>query len=355
MVRCPGSGFPFGRHRATSVPRLGFRHQQVVSFPPVIPDDLRAVEAKGLVKRYGDLAAVDGIDFEVRCGECFGFLGPNGAGKTTTMRMIYRATSPSGGSLRVLGHEVGSGANDRAIKRALGVVPQEESLDEDLSVRENLEVFCRFYGLRGAQARRRIDELLSFFDLGEKADSRVMRISGGMKRRTLIARALLHEPRLLVLDEPTTGLDPQARHHVWGRLHELRRRRATLLLTTHYMDEAEQLCDRLVIMDRGRIVAEGTPRALIEAHVPPHVVELRDDERLPAEGGGLFDLAGAAKKLAGAAERVEVLPERVLLYARDGEALVARAAHEFPGSKTLLRRATLEDVFLKITGRQLEE
>jgi lipooligosaccharide transport system ATP-binding protein len=306
------------------------------------------VEAKGLTKRYGDFVAVGGIDFAVERGECFGFLGPNGAGKTSTMRMIYCASRATGGTLRVFGREAG-GREDRAIKRALGVVPQDDNLDQELSVRDNLEVFCRFYGLGAEESERRIGELLCFFDLAEKAHTRVERLSGGMKRRTLIARALLHDPAMLILDEPTTGLDPQARHHLWERLRALRRRGATLLFTTHYMDEAEQLCDRLVIMDRGKIVAEGTPRGLIERHVPPHVVELRLEGEAPAER------RAAVRALEGSAEAVEVLSDRLLLYTRDGEGLIARAAHEMGACTALLRRATLEDVFLKITGRRLEE
>ena len=308
-------------------------------------DDL-VIVAKGLTKRYGDFTAVDGIDFEVRRGECFGFLGPNGAGKTTTMRMIYRASPLGGGSLRILGREVGRGENDRAIKREIGVIPQEDNLDQELSVRENLAVFCRFYGIHGAAAERRIAELLEFVKLEEKAHARVLRLSGGMKRRALIARGLLGDPALVVLDEPTTGLDPQARHNLWDRLADLRRRRATLVLTTHYMEEAEQLCDRLVIMDRGKIVAEGTPRALIEAHVSSHVVEVKLGDGAAARE--------AARELEAGADRVEALQDRLLLYTKDSEGLIARAAHKLPECQATARRATLEDVFLKITGRQLE-
>jgi lipooligosaccharide transport system ATP-binding protein len=306
-----------------------------------------AIEARGLRKLYGAVLAVDGIDFAVRAGECFGFLGPNGAGKTSTMRMIYRAARPSGGLLRVLGEDATAAEHDRAVKRSLGVVPQEDNLDQELTLRENLEVMSRFYGLPRAAAHARIAELLGFFELAEKADAPVEHLSGGMKRRALIARALLHDPRILVLDEPTTGLDPQARHHLWDRLRALRRRGATLLLTTHYMDEAERLCDRLVIMDRGKIVAEGTPRELIERNCPPHVVEVL----LPEEGAP----AAALDELRGAAERTETLADRVLLYARDGEDLVRRATRALPGASALVRRATLEDVFLTITGRRLED
>lgn len=227
-----------------------------------------AVEASALTKSYDGLVAVAGVDFAIRRGECFGFLGPNGAGKTTTMRMIYRASPLGGGSLRVLGYEVGGGENDRLIKREIGVVPQEDNLDQELTVRENLAVFCRFYGIRGAAARARIDDLLRFAGLEAKADARVQHLSGGMKRRALIARGLLGEPRLVVLDEPTTGLDPKARQELWERLFALKRGRATLVLTTHYMEEAERLCDRLVIMDHGKIVAEGAPAELVARHAP---------------------------------------------------------------------------------------
>jgi len=314
------------------------------------------VKAERLERRYGDFTAVAGIDFEIRRGECFGFLGPNGAGKTTTMRMIYRAAPLGGGRLSVLGHDVGKGESDREIKRRIGVIPQENNLDEELTVRENLEVFARFYRLAPALRRERVRELIEFADLVEKADQPVVRLSGGMKRRALIARGLLGDPALIVLDEPTTGLDPQARHHLWDRLRELKRRSATLILTTHYMDEAERLCDRLVIMDKGKIVALGTPKELLAAHVPPHVVELVLDPAA-SDGGDVGAAArAAAASLAGEAEKVEALAERVLLYTREApEGLISRVAKRFPGSDALVRRATLEDVFLKITGRRLED
>jgi len=305
-----------------------------------------AVEARGLEKRFGEFMAVAGIDFEIRSGECFGFLGPNGAGKTTTMRMIYRASPIGGGRLRIFGEDVVGGERDRDLKRRIGVVPQEDNLDQELSVRENLTVFCRFYGIRGGEAARRVDDLLRFANLAERADCRVQTLSGGMKRRALIARGLVADPMLLVLDEPTTGLDPQARHNLWDRLRELRRRRhATLILTTHYMDEAEQLCDRLVIMDRGRIVATGAPRELIAAHVPAHVVEVHADE----DGGP----EAAARAIEDGAERHELLADRVLLYTHDPERLIAEVARKLPERESVVRRATLEDVFLKITGRRL--
>ena len=306
-----------------------------------------AVIGKNLRKNYGDFVAVDGIDFEIPKGSCFGFLGPNGAGKTTTMRMIYRASPIGSGSLNILGHEVGGGANDRKIKQHLGVVPQDDNVYQELSVRENLEVFARFYGLSRKQAKARAVELLEFVHLTERADSKVLELSGGMKRRVLIARGLVGNPDLVVLDEPTTGLDPQARINLWDRMRDLKRRNATLILTTHYMDEAEQLCDTLVIMDKGKIVAEGAPRDLIKQHVSTHVVEvgLKEAGKLPPQ----------ATELQGMAKRFDVHHDRFLLYVDNGEEVVAKAAQLLPDAETLIRRSTLEDVFLKITGRGLEE
>ncbi|MGE3853284.1 MAG: ABC transporter ATP-binding protein [Planctomycetota bacterium] len=308
------------------------------------------VQATGLTKRFDELTAVDGIDFAVQRGECFGFLGPNGAGKTTTMRMIYGASPISAGSLKLLGLEAAGGSASREIKRVIGVIPQEDNLDHELTVTENLAVFCRFHGLHGAAGRERVTELLDFVQLSDKANAKVMMLSGGMKRRLMIARGLIGNPSIIVLDEPTTGLDPGARQNLWERLYDLRRRQVTLLLSTHYMDEAEQLCDRLVIMDRGKIVATGSPRELIAQHTLPHVVELRfdatavsDDDTLPA----------AVKSLEEKAARSERLRHRLLLYTDDGEQLIAQAAHELPDVQALLRRATLEDVFLRITGRGL--
>ncbi|MBP9892627.1 MAG: ATP-binding cassette domain-containing protein [Planctomycetes bacterium] len=307
-----------------------------------MPDS--AIIAKTLRKSYGDFVAVDGIDFEITRGECFGFLGPNGAGKTTTMRMIYRAVPITSGSLSVFGHEAGN-ANDRVIKRLVGVVPQENNLDEELSVTENLDVFCRFYGLSRKEARERTASLLEFVNLAEKAKSKVQELSGGMKRRVLIARGLLGNPQLLVLDEPTTGLDPQARHNLWDRLFALKRKDATLVLTTHYMDEAEQLCDRLVIMDKGRIVTQGKPRELIEREVTRHVVEVwHEEEKAPA----------LPTEMQALVKRSENLSDRMLLYVDDGEAAIGAAARHWPALESRLRRSTLEDVFLKITGRRLE-
>jgi len=309
------------------------------------------VKAEGLRKNYGEFVAVDGIDFEIPRGQCFGFLGPNGAGKTTTMRMIYRASPVGGGSLKILGHEAAGGRNDRAIKQRIGVVPQEDNLDEELKLRENLEVFARFYGLGRKEAKARAAEMIAFANLGDKSESRIRELSGGMRRRALIARGLLGNPELLVLDEPTTGLDPQARLNLWDRLRDLKRREATLVLTTHYMDEAEQLCDGLVIMDKGKIVAEGRPRDLIKQHVSSHVVEIAlDGARMSDEG-----MSTRLSQLTGLAKRHEQHQDRLLLYVDNGEEVVAKAAHLLPDAETLIRRSTLEDVFLKITGRGLAE
>src|SRR5690349_21237467 len=301
------------------------------------------IEATGLVKRFGEFTAVDGIDVEVRPGEAFGFLGPNGAGKSSTMRMIGCVSAPSGGSLRILGMDPLH--DGPAIRARLGVCPQEDSLDPELTVRENLIVYARYFGIPRKVARQRAAELIEFVQLTERAGDKVEPLSGGMKRRLTIARALVNEPAIVLLDEPTTGLDPQARHLVWERLFRLKQRGVTLVLTTHYMDEAEQLCDRLVVMDRGKIVAEGSPRGLIETYSTREVVELRFSG---------FELDAYAGKLEGVGERVEVLPDRILLYAGDGDAAVV-AVHDrdlHPAS-VLVRRSTLEDVFLHLTGRTL--
>ncbi|WP_433126418.1 ABC transporter ATP-binding protein [Micromonospora sp. CA-240977] len=301
------------------------------------------IQARGLVKRFGDFTAVDGIDVEVRAGEAFGFLGPNGAGKSSTMRMVGCTSPPSGGELRILGMD--PVADGPAIRARLGVCPQLDNLDPELTVRENLTVYARYFGIARRAARARADELLDFVQLTERADSKVEPLSGGMKRRLTIARALVNDPEIVLLDEPTTGLDPQARHLVWERLFRLKRQGVTLVLTTHYMDEAEQLCDRLVVMDGGRIVAEGSPRALIERHSTREVVELR----FAAESQEPF-----AGKLDGLGERVEVLPDRVLLYVSDGDAAVAEvAAAGLDPANVLVRRSGLEDVFLHLTGRTL--
>ncbi|MEH1167022.1 ABC transporter ATP-binding protein [Micromonospora sp. CPCC 205539] len=301
------------------------------------------IEARGLVKRFGDFAAVSGIDVDVRPGEAFGFLGPNGAGKSSTMRMVGCISPPSGGELRILGMDpVRDGP---AIRARIGVCPQLDNLDPELTVRENLTVYARYFGISRRVARERAAELLDFVQLTERADSKVEPLSGGMKRRLTIARALVNDPELVLLDEPTTGLDPQARHLVWERLFRLKQQGVTLVLTTHYMDEAEQLCDRLVVMDGGRIVAEGSPRALIERHSTREVVELR----FAAESQEPF-----AGKLDGLGERVEVLPDRILLYVADGDAAVAEVtALGLHPANVLVRRSGLEDVFLQLTGRTL--
>lgn len=301
------------------------------------------IHARGLTKRFGDFTAVDGIDFDVAPGESFGFLGPNGAGKTSTMRMIGCVSPTSGGTLRVLGLDP---ARDGPLIRArLGVVPQQDTLDAELSVRENLVIYGRYFGLSRADCARRADELLDFAQLAERANDRVEHMSGGMKRRLTIARSLMNEPDLLLLDEPTTGLDPQARHLLWDRLYRLKQQGVTLVLTTHYMDEAEQLCDRLVVMDKARIVAEGSPRELIERYSTREVTELRF---LP---GVAETLDG---QLDGIAQRIEHLPDRVLLYADDGEAAaVAVHGRGLRPESVLVRRSTLEDVFLRLTGRSL--
>ncbi|MBQ0903868.1 ABC transporter ATP-binding protein [Micromonospora sp. U21] len=301
------------------------------------------IQARRLVKRFGDFTAVDGIDVEVRSGEAFGFLGPNGAGKSSTMRMVGCISPPSGGELRIL--DMDPVRDGPAIRARLGVCPQLDNLDPELTVRENLTVYARYFGISRRAARERAAELLDFVQLTERADSRVEPLSGGMKRRLTIARALVNDPEIVLLDEPTTGLDPQARHLVWERLFRLKQQGVTLVLTTHYMDEAEQLCDRLVVMDGGRIVAEGSPRALIEQHSTREVVELR----FAAESQEPF-----AGKLDGLGERVEVLPDRVLLYVPDGDAAVAEvSALGLSPANVLVRRSGLEDVFLHLTGRTL--
>ena len=307
--------------------------------------DTSYIRARGLTKKFGSFTAVDGIDFEVGAGESFGFLGPNGAGKSSTMRMIGGVSPVTEGELRVLGHD--PAADGPWIRARLGVVPQEDTLDLELSVLDNLVVYGRYFDLPRAEARRRAVELLDFVQLGDRAKSRVDDLSGGMKRRLTIARALINEPDILLLDEPTTGLDPQARHVVWERLYRLKQRGVTLVLTTHYMDEAEQLCDRLVVMDRARIVAEGSPRELIDRWSSPEVLELRFKlDVADSLDGQLSDLA----------DRVEILPDRVLLYTADGES-TAEQVHQrgLRPISTLVRRSSLEDVFLRLTGRTLVE
>jgi lipooligosaccharide transport system ATP-binding protein len=300
--------------------------------------------ARGLVKKFGHLIAVDGIDVEVRCGEAFGFLGPNGAGKSSTMRMIGCVSPRSGGELRVLGMD--PDRDGPRIRARLGVVPQTDNLDTELTVRQNLHVYGRYFGLPKAHVQAKAAELLAFAQLTERADEEVERLSGGMKRRLTIARSLINDPELLLLDEPTTGLDPQARHLLWDRLVRLKHGGVTLIITSHYMDEAEQLCDRLVVMDGGRIAAEGSPAELIGRYSTKEVVELR----FPPGA----DTTAMEHRLNGLADRIEALPDRILLYATDGEAVLG-AVHTrgLNPISSLVRRSTLEDVFLRLTGRTL--
>ena len=304
------------------------------------------VQGRALTKRFGTYIAVDQIDFKVERGEAFGFLGPNGAGKTSTMRMIGCVSPVSGGELSVLGMD--PALQGPAIRPRLGVVPQEDNLDTELTVWDNMAIYGRYFGLPRSVIRERAQELLDFVQLGDRRQDRVDPLSGGMKRRLTIARALVNQPELLLLDEPTTGLDPQARHLVWERLYQLKLQGVTLVLTTHYMDEAEQLCDRLVIMDRARIVAEGSPRELIQLHSTREVVELRfatAEER-----------RDALPLLNGSGERVEMLPDRILVYTGDGDGTAELVARDgLRPASVLVRRSTLEDVFLILTGRTLED
>ena len=303
------------------------------------------IEARGLTKSFETLVAVDGVDFEVRSGEAFGFLGPNGAGKTSTMRMIGCTSPPTGGTLRVIGMDPVTQSSE--IKARIGVVPQIDNLDIELTVRENLEMYARYFDVPRDVAKDRVDELIEFVQLKEKASSKVEPLSGGMKRRLTIARALVNQPDLLLLDEPTTGLDPQARHLVWDRLYRLKKRGVTLVITTHYMDEAEQLCDRLVVMDNAKIVAEGSPRELIAKYSTREVLELRVQDE---------DRGRLSAAVDGVADRVEWLQDRVLLYTETGDdALSLIHSQGIPTETALVRRSSLEDVFLTITGRSLVE
>ncbi|MFI5560531.1 ABC transporter ATP-binding protein [Amycolatopsis azurea] len=301
------------------------------------------VQAKALVKRFGDFEAVRGIDVEVRPGEAFGFLGPNGAGKSSTMRMIASVSPRTDGDLRVLGMD--PDVEGPKIRARLGVVPQQDNLDTELTVRQNLQIYGRYFGLSRAHVRSKAEELMEFAQLTDRANAEVDSLSGGMKRRLTIARSLVNDPELLLLDEPTTGLDPQARHLLWDRLFRLKAGGTTLIITTHYMDEAEQLCDRLVVMDNGRIAAEGSPADLISRYSTREVVELRFPNG---------EQEAAAKQIEGLAERVEVLPDRVLLYTMTGEATLEQAhARGLRPLSSLVRRSSLEDVFLRLTGRTL--
>lgn len=303
------------------------------------------IVARGLKKRFDGFEAVKGIDVEVQPGEMFGFLGPNGAGKSSTMRMIACVSPASEGTLRLFGMD--PAVDGAKIRARIGVVPQLDTLDTELSVQENLWIYGRYFDLSRAECRRRATELLEFAQLTDRADSVVEHLSGGMKRRLSIARSLINEPELLLLDEPTTGLDPQARHVLWERLYRLKQQGVTQVLTTHYMDEAEQLCDRLVVMDQGLIVAEGSPRELIDRYSTREVLELRF-------GAGTNDQFGP--KVDGIGDRFEVLPDRVLVYADDGEAALAEAHHRgLRPESALVRRSSLEDVFLLLTGRSLAD
>ncbi len=301
------------------------------------------IRARGLRKSFGDVEAVRGIDVDVRPGEAFGFLGPNGAGKSSTMRMVAAVSPPSGGELSILGLDPRT--DGPLIRSRLGVCPQEDTLDVELNVFDNLYIYGRYFGIPRAEVRRRAEELLDFVQLTDKAKAKVEDLSGGMKRRLTIARSLINSPDLLLLDEPTTGLDPQARHLLWDRLFRLKQQGVTLVLTTHYMDEAEQLCDRLVVMDQGLIVAEGAPLDLIREHSTREVAELRF---------GVGEHDAFHDQVSDLGERVEVLPDRLLVYSDDGEAVVAKA-HErgLRPAAVLVRRSTLEDVFLRLTGRTL--
>ncbi|SNS60027.1 lipooligosaccharide transport system ATP-binding protein [Micrococcales bacterium KH10] len=303
------------------------------------------LRATDLVKTYGEKCAVDGIDFEVPAGESFGLLGPNGAGKSTTMRMVGAVSTRTSGELEILGLD----PNDYGpeIRSQLGVVPQADNLDVDLRVRDNLLVYGRYFGLDRKIVARRADELLEFAQLSDRKTARVDDLSGGMKRRLTIARALINEPAMLLLDEPTTGLDPQARHILWDRLFQLKERGITLILTTHYMDEAEQLCDRLIVVDEGKIMAEGSPANLIRQYSSREVLEVRF---------GTEHNANAAKRLEGLGDRMELLPDRILIYAPDGETVLNQViATGLEPITSLVRRSSLEDVFLRLTGRSLIE
>jgi len=303
------------------------------------------VHAAALTKKYGDFTAVDAIDFEVAPGESFGLLGPNGAGKSTTMRMVGAVSARTAGDLQVLGLDPDT--HGPQIRSQLGVVPQEDNLDAELKVRDNLIVYGRYFGLSRAVCAQRADELLEFAQLQERSGAKVDDLSGGMKRRLTIARALINTPRVLMLDEPTTGLDPQARHVLWDRLFRLKEQGTTLVVTTHYMDEAEQLCDRLVVIDHGRIMAEGTPSALIREYSSREVVELRF---------GSERNAGVAAQLEGLGERLEVLPDRILVYTANGEEILEHVSRAgLHPTTSLVRRSSLEDVFLRLTGRSLIE
>ena len=304
---------------------------------------MAVIEARDLTKKYGEFTAVDGISFEVAPGESFGLLGPNGAGKSTTMRMIGGTSLRTSGTLNVLGLDPET--HGPQVRASLGVVPQQDSFDEELRARDNLIVYGRYFGLPRDYLQRKADELLEFAQLTDKAKEKVQALSGGMKRRLTIARGLVNEPRVLLLDEPTTGLDPQARHILWDRLFRLKEQGVTLVVTTHFMDEAEQLCDRLIVIDHGTIVAEGSPQTLIRDYSTREVVEVRF---------GSSRNATMEAQMRQLAERIEVLPDRILLYAHDGESLLDEInRRQLNPLTSLVRRSSLEDVFLRLTGRTL--
>ena len=316
-----------------------------ITSAPTVPKTASStvISARNLRKTYGDFNAVDGISFDVPAGESFGLLGPNGAGKSTTMKMIGGVSSRTSGDLPVTGLDPDRFGPE--VRAHLGVVPQQDNLDEDLRVRENLLAYGRYFGLPKSYLGPKADELLEFAQLTDKAKDRIESLSGGMKRRLTIARSLINDPKILLLDEPTTGLDPQARHILWDRLFRLKEAGVTLILTTHYMDEAEQLCDRLVVVDKGKIMAEGSPAALIREHSTREVLELRfgSDRNTTVAG-----------ELQGIGSRIETLPDRVLIYADDGEAaLEAVSSRGLHPITSLVRRSSLEDVFLRLTGRSL--
>jgi lipooligosaccharide transport system ATP-binding protein len=303
------------------------------------------IRAENIVKKYGDFVAVDGISFEVQRGESFGLLGPNGAGKSTTMKMIAAVSTRTAGNLEVLGMDPNT--DGPAIRSQLGVVPQEDNLDQELRVRENLITYGRFFGMSHAAVAKRADELLEFAQLTDRAKSKVEPLSGGMKRRLTIARSLMNDPQMLLLDEPTTGLDPQARHILWDRLFRLKEQGTTLVLTTHYMDEAEQLSDRIIVVDKGAIMAEGSPAQLIRQYSSKEVLEVRY---------GSDKNKSVAKSIADIGERQEILPDRILIYSDNGErdlAVITKRGHH--PTTSLVRRSSLEDVFLCLTGRSLVE
>ncbi len=308
-----------------------------------MPESL--ISARGLTKRYGDFTAVDAIDFDVAKGESFGLLGPNGAGKSTTMRIIAATSQRTAGSITILGKDPEQ--HGPQIRAHLGVVPQQDNLDGELTVTENLFIYGRYFGLSKKFIKGKIEELLEFAQLQEKRDSKVDALSGGMKRRLTIARALVSEPDILMLDEPTTGLDPQARHILWDRLFRLKETGVTLVITTHFMDEAEQLCDRLIVMDNGKIMAEGSPLELIKKYSTKEVLEVRfGSERNKEVAPALRDMCS----------RIEELPDRILMYVEDGEALLEEiTAKKLHPTTSLVRRSSLEDVFLRLTGRTLIE